>query len=235
MLFALAMVGLTGCASYPPADLQKDGWKRQSAAQMRAAIPETFYDVGDNWMAFYDGSGSVKFKSLTDSFQDSGKWEITSEGKLCLTWIKIRDGRKTCYAVWARTFWKKDHAYKVFSNRHLRRLITDHNKLGAEYTWRSGNPGNLRPVAFPSEVRSTGASFPSPPRREPSSTVAVRLRPVVLEARLPRVNPPRKGGYQRVCQVPGNRSPLFQRLLTFQLCATPPEIGVMERRGQLAN
>ena len=232
-----AMVGLTGCTSYPPADLRQDGWKRQSTARMRASIPETYYDVGENWMAFYDASGSVKFKSLTDSFHDSGEWEITSGGKLCVTWKKIRAGRKTCYAVWARTIWKEDDAFWVVSKRHIRRLITDDNQLGAEYTWKSGNPGNLRPDAVPSKDRGTGASFPSlaPSRQQPSGTATLGSRAIVLAARLPRAKPLRKGEYQSVCQIRGTRPPLFRRLLSFQLCATPPEFGVMERRGQLAN
>ena len=227
VLFALAMLGLTGCASYPPAGLQKDGWKRQTAAQMRASIPETYYDVGDHWMAFYDASGSAKFKSLTDSFEDSGKWEITSGGKLCITWIKIRDGRETCYAVWARTYWKKDHAFRVFPNRNLRRLITENNKLGAEYTWQSGNPGNLRPDPFPSKERGTGTSFPPPfpSRPQAGGTATGRSRPIALEARRPRVKPTRRSGYQSVCQIAGIRPPLFQILHTFELCATRPEIG----------
>ena len=226
-LFAMAMLGLTGCTSYTPANLQKDGWKRQNAAQLRAAIPETHFDVGENWMAFYDLGGSAKFKSLTDSFQDSGKWEITSAGKLCSTWIKIREGRKTCFAVWARTYWEKGNAFLIVSKRHVRRTITNENKLNGEYTWKSGNPGNLRPGPFPSKGRNTGASFPPAPRRKPGGTAQISL-----EARPRRVKATRKGEYQSVCQVRGIRSPL---LLSFHLCATSPEIGVIERRGQRAN
>ena len=155
-LFAMAMLGLTGCTSYTPANLQKDGWKRQNAAQLRAAIPETHFDVGENWMAFYDLGGSAKFKSLTDSFQDSGKWEITSAGKLCSTWIKIREGRKTCFAVWARTYWEKGNAFLIVSKRHVRRTITNENKLNGEYTWKSETREICDRVPFPQRAETLG-------------------------------------------------------------------------------
>lgn len=56
-----------------------------------------------------DGQASVRVPSLSE--EDTGKYRITDEGQLCVTWKRLQRGRETC-GSWL----KEDKGFRVFDS-----------------------------------------------------------------------------------------------------------------------
>lgn len=114
--------------------LRKDGFVLLSSEGLRELLDVTFYDIGDEWVIYYDARGNGKFRSrrlrFSDgTFTDTGYREITDDGRYCTKWNKLRDGRRRCGWVWRKG--------------ELHYGMLKHGYIGSKYTVRRGNAENL--------------------------------------------------------------------------------------------
>ena len=114
--------------------LRKDGFARLSTEGLRELLDVTFYDIGNEWVLYYDAKGNGKYRSkrlrFSDgTFTDTGYREITDDGRYCTKWGKLRDGKRRCGRVWRRG--------------ELHYGMLKHGYIGSKYTVRRGNAENL--------------------------------------------------------------------------------------------
>ncbi len=127
--FVLIVIGLllSGCASYTPEALNKDGWLPVDVSELRSLGEHTAYEVSGKFVVYDDGQGAVKLQTKS-GFRDSGRKDFSGDGAVCYQWQKFRGGKKQC-----RVVWKKGGNY---------RFIWD-DELKAESTIKPGNPEKM--------------------------------------------------------------------------------------------
>lgn len=114
--------------------MRMDGFVRLNAGQLRKMLDMTFYDITNEWMIYYDSKGNGKFAYRRMWFEDGsitdrGFREITTDGRYCTKWGKLREGRRRCGRVWR----KGDLYYGMLR----------HGWIGSKYTVRRGNVEGL--------------------------------------------------------------------------------------------
>ncbi len=84
------------------ADLEKKGWKRLSAGEVKKTMLDaTLAPDGKGYQVYVAPNGNMKFKSFL-GWMDKGKGKITKDGLFCRTWENLRSGKTLCTSMWKK-------------------------------------------------------------------------------------------------------------------------------------
>lgn len=75
---------------------------------------------GDSFVSYTSPDGTARLRSADYWFTDQGVWHITPDGRFCIAWQKVKDGKETC----VREFLLGKTVYDVAPDGHVLSVIT---------------------------------------------------------------------------------------------------------------